>query len=180
MKRDIHLERVYFHPRDLVWRALTDSELIGQWLMENDFAPEKGRRFTLRTKPGPGFDGVVRAEVLDIEPPSRMRWSWRGGPIDTEVTFTLTEEIAYGREATRLRVDHTGFEGLPAVLVSFILGAGNARVYGEYLPAVLRRLSGEEPSAEVGHGGVRLWSALQRLFAPILRRARPAPGRPPR
>lgn len=173
MKRDIHIERVYLHPRELVWRALTDGELIAQWLMKNDFLPVAGHRFTMRTEPAPGFDGVVHGEVLEIDAPHRMRWAWRGGPIDTQVTFTLTDEIVHGRPATRLRVDQTGFEGLPAVLVSFILGAGNLRVYGQYFPAVLKRISGEDPHAEIGCEGRALWWYLARAFAPILKRARP-------
>ena len=172
MKRDIHIERVYFHPRELVWRGLTDSELVAEWLMKNDFAPVVGHRFTMRTEPGPGFDGVVHCEVLHIDPPRSMRWAWRGGPIDTEVTFTLTEEVTYGRQSTRLRVDHTGFEGLPAVLVSFILGAGNRRVYGHNLPAALDRLSGKAPEPPQPPGDKALWWYLSRLFAPLLKRAR--------
>jgi len=176
VKRDLRIERVYLHPRELVWRALTDPELVGEWLMKNDFAPERGRRFTLRTEPQPGFDGIVHAEVLEIEPPARMCWSWRGGPIDTVVTFTLTEEVSFGQQATRLRVDHTGFEGLPAILVSFIMGAGNQRVYGRYLPAVLDRLAGKGPGVTADlHGGRGLWMWLTKAFGPVLKRAKKRP-----
>lgn len=37
------------------------------------------------------FDGTVHLEVLEIEAPHRMRWPWRGGPIDTRVTFEVVE-----------------------------------------------------------------------------------------
>jgi hypothetical protein len=47
--------------------------------------------FTFRTKPGPGFDGVVRCRILEREPPSRMEWSWCGVPIDTVVRFDLEQ-----------------------------------------------------------------------------------------
>jgi uncharacterized protein YndB with AHSA1/START domain len=154
-----------------VWRALTEPALIAEWLMENDFKPEMGHRFTLRTDPAPGFDGVVRCEVLAIEPPRRMRWSWRGGPIDTEVTFSLAPREVAGRRGTRLTVEHTGFEGLPAILVSFIMQSGSRNIYGRRLPAVLDRLARggaaapEEPEKPRG-----LWWVLARAFGPILRR----------
>ncbi|WFE41214.1 SRPBCC domain-containing protein [Micromonospora sp. WMMD998] len=96
------------HPPAKVWRALTDSDLIGRWLMPNDFRPARGHRFTLRTvpRPGQGFDGTVHCEVLELDEPHRMRWAWRGGTLDTVVTWTLAPE---GR-GTRLFLEHAGFD----------------------------------------------------------------------
>lgn len=175
MKRDIHIERTYPHPPALVWRALTDPALIAEWLMPNDFAAEVGREFTMRTDPQPGFDGIVHAKVIELDAPRRMKWSWRGGPIDTEVTFELEPAILYSQPATRLVVHQTGFRGLDAVLVSFILGAGNQRVYGSYLPKVLELLSRGEKVENVGalckrEGKAQRWALLGRAFAPILKR----------
>lgn len=172
MRRDIRLVRTYPHPPQLVWRALTDPALISEWLMETDFAPEVGRRFTLRTDPQPGFDGVVHCEVLELEPVRRMRWSWRGGPIDTVVSFELEPVPLADAAGTRLRVHQAGFEGLPAVLVSFILSSGSRSIYGERLPRTLDRLAGRT-SAPPPPGHMRgPWRVLTSAFAPILRRAR--------
>jgi uncharacterized protein YndB with AHSA1/START domain len=170
VKRSLHVAREYPHPPELVWRALTEPELIGAWLMKTDFVPALGHRFTLRTDPAPGFDGVVHCEVLELDAPRRMRWRWRGGPLDTEVAFTLSSVAVGAVEGTRLEVEHTGFEGLAPVLVSFILGAGNRRIYGRRLPAVLDRLArgGEARPAESHRKG--LWWALAQLFSPVLRR----------
>ena len=65
--------------------------------MPNDFKPAVGHRFTFRARPfrALGFDGTVRCEVLELEPPKRMVWAWAGGNIDTTVTFTL-EQTAEG------------------------------------------------------------------------------------
>jgi uncharacterized protein YndB with AHSA1/START domain len=46
-------ERLMPHPPEKVWRALTQPALIAQWLMQNDFKPEVGHRFTFRAKPQP-------------------------------------------------------------------------------------------------------------------------------
>ena len=43
------------HPPDKVWRALTDPELLGAWLMPNDFQARVGHRFTFRTDPVQGL-----------------------------------------------------------------------------------------------------------------------------
>ena len=91
-KRTIVVDYTLAHPPEKVWRALTESDLLACWLMENDFRPEVGHRFTFRTQPMPafGFDGIVRCEVLAVDRPHRLRHSWVGGALDTIVTWTLT------------------------------------------------------------------------------------------
>src|SRR6266498_2808466 len=49
--RDIVVEDVLPHPPEKVWKALTTAELIGRWLMPNDFEPVAGKRFTFTTQP---------------------------------------------------------------------------------------------------------------------------------
>ncbi|MCB9758794.1 MAG: SRPBCC domain-containing protein [Alphaproteobacteria bacterium] len=149
MKRDIRLSVTYPHPPARVWRALTTSQAIAAWLMPNDFVPEVGRAFTMRTEPALGFDGVVHCEVLTLEPERSMSWSWRGGPIDTVVTFRLEPE----GQGTRLYFEQTGFEGLPALLVSVILGQGSKRIYRQRLPEVLDRMARGEGFGAVAPEG---------------------------
>src|SRR5205085_4826796 len=79
-------------PREQVWRALTDSATLAEWMFPNDFEPRVGHRFTFRVPGNPrvGFDGLtVRCEVLECDPPSRLAFSWSaGGPVEnTQVTF---------------------------------------------------------------------------------------------
>jgi uncharacterized protein YndB with AHSA1/START domain len=172
--RDVHVSREYPHSPEAVWRALTDRALLAAWLMENDFEPTLGHRFTMRTEPGPGFDGIVHAEVLELEAPWRMSWRWRGGPVDTTLRFRL-EACSAG---TRLSLAHEGFSGLPAVLVSFILGAGWARMLRRRLPALIAALADGQSAAAAreacasSHEHNALWYWLARSFAPLLRRAR--------
>ncbi len=134
------VERLYAHPPERVWRALTTPELLSRWLMPNDFAPVVGHRFTFHTEPGPGFDGVVHCEVLELEAPEVLAFSWRGGPLDTHVRFELTPEGA----GTRLRMTHSGFRGLKARIVQRILQIGNRTLYGRRLPAVLDGETGSD------------------------------------
>lgn len=120
MKRDLRFQVFYPHPPEKVWKALTDSKLIAKWLMENDFQPIVGHKFQFKTAPQPGFDGIVKCEVLEVDEPHRLSYSWKGGGMDTTVTFTL-EPVG---EGTRLTLEHTGFTGLKGMMVSFILGSG--------------------------------------------------------
>ncbi len=112
--RDIVVEGVLPHAPERVWHALTSAELIGRWLMPNDFVAEVGRRFTFRTKPMGDWDGVVHCEVLELVPREKLVYSWKGGSeknatygsvLDTVVTWTLTP-VAGG---TYLRMVHAGF-----------------------------------------------------------------------
>ena len=142
MKADIDVTRTYPHPIERVWAALTSAEALAAWLMANDFVAEAGREFTFRTRPRPGFDGIVRCRVLELEPPTRMVWSWAGGEIDTTVTFTLSEDTP-GR--TTLRMRQLGFHGLAAQLTRRILLSGWIKMYDGRFPAYLDR--GPDPDS---------------------------------
>ena len=163
----LHNSRVYPHPPEKLWRALTDSELLAKWFMQNDFEARVGHRFTFRTDPAPGFDGVVRCEVLALEPLRKLEFSWAGGPIDTVVSWEL-EPVDGG---TRLTVTQRGFQGARGFLVSRILKGGNKKIYGQWLPALLDAMDGQgqakefapmsEPHCE--ESGLRNW--LSGLFS---------------
>jgi uncharacterized protein YndB with AHSA1/START domain len=137
-RRDVTVSRVLRADARLVWRALTERELLAEWLMPNDFVLEPGRPFTLRTDPAPGFDGVVRAEVLEVDPGRRMLWSWKGGPVDTVVEFRVEP---LGDELTRVTVVQRGFRGLRAVVVSAVLQLGWWNLMRGPLPRCVARLA---------------------------------------
>lgn len=105
-RKSIDVDQFLPHPPPKVWRALTDPDRLGRWLMPTDFQAVAGHRFTFRATPRPGFDGIVHCEVLDLEPERLMRWSWRGGSLDSTVTWRLAAE---GR-GTRLFLRHEGFD----------------------------------------------------------------------
>jgi uncharacterized protein YndB with AHSA1/START domain len=110
----IVIEYELARPPEKVWRALTEPKLVAAWLMENDIRAEVGHHFTMRAQPVPGWDGLVRCEVLEVKPFERLSYSWRGGsdkvpgfaPLDTVVTWTLTPTAG----GTRLKLEHSGFQ----------------------------------------------------------------------
>lgn len=135
MTRDIKLEAIYPHPIEKVWQALTDRNAIAQWLMENDFEPKLGHKFQFRSKPMGGWDGIVHGEVLEVDPPKKLRYSWRTNVIDTMLTITL-QTVA---EGTALKLEHSGFRGLKPVMISFLMGSGWKSIIRKGLPAVLEK-----------------------------------------
>lgn len=98
----IEIDQFLPHPPARVWRALTDSRLLAQWLMPNDFQPRVGHRFTLDTGPW----GETRCEVLAIEDEHLLRIAWENPPLDTTVTWRIEAEGS----GTRLFVIHDGFD----------------------------------------------------------------------
>lgn len=134
---DLRLEATYPHPPERVWQAIADSRALEAWLMPNDFQPVAGHRFTFQTDPAPGFDGIVHCEVLRVEPPRVLSYSWKGGPLDTVVTFALQPTV----DGTRLIFTQTGFEGIQANVVRLIMRSGWGRMSRELLPAVLDQIA---------------------------------------
>src|SRR3954447_291108 len=82
---EIRIEREYPYPVATVWRAVTDPELVPRWTATGQggrpvgYAPVVGTRFQFVGKPVPGWNGVVDCEVLEVEEPSVLRFSWVGG-----------------------------------------------------------------------------------------------------
>jgi uncharacterized protein YndB with AHSA1/START domain len=150
MQRDLRLEKIYPHPIQRVWAALTDPRALATWLMENDFQPMLGHRFTFRARPQPGWDGFTYCEVTELEPPRCLAFTWRGGAgkgrpptLDTTVRFTL-EAV---QEGTRLVFEQRGFAGYKGFLLSFMLGSGWKKMLNRKLPQVLEGLAaGQKPT----------------------------------
>ncbi len=115
MTETIRREILIPQPREQVWRALTESATLAEWMFPNDFAPRVGHHFTFQVPPNPKvrFEGlVVRCEVLECEPPNentsgRLAFSWSaGGLADTRVSFRLEPD----GEGTRVLFEHSGFD----------------------------------------------------------------------
>ncbi len=138
-ERSIVVERVMPHPPEKIWRALTQSALIEQWLMRNDFEAVVGRKFNFRAQPMAGWNGVSDCEVLAIEPMKLLSWSQNASGEQAQdglksiVTWTLTPVEG----GTLVRMEHSGFKPKDEVGYKAMSGgwprivAGLERVAGE-------------------------------------------------
>ena len=155
--KSIRREVVYPHPPERVWRALTDPAIVATWLMESDIAPRVGHRFQFRTKPGPGFDGIVHCEIVEVDPPRRLVYTWGGGPTKkkpTLVAWTLTPTDC----GTRLVLEHSGFQGVAGFLLRAMLGRGWGHKLKEpqHFLAVLDRIAQTARTGSESDGDVPL------------------------
>jgi uncharacterized protein YndB with AHSA1/START domain len=107
MRLDISMEELFAVPIDRVWRALTDPRMIERWLMRPDgYEAKVGARFILRETSRADCRGQVECEVLELSPPNRMVWSWRGAEDPT--TTRLVIDLEADEQGTRLKLRHTG------------------------------------------------------------------------
>lgn len=109
MKFEIEVKRHFPHPIDDVWAGLTSNAAISEWLMEADsFEPRPGQHFDMTCVNEDGEVDVYRCQVLELDPPDRMVWSWvlAGNEAQgrTEVEFRLTATEA----GTTVKLIHRG------------------------------------------------------------------------
>lgn len=111
--REIHIERIFDAPRDVVWRAFTDPALVAQWWgrghmldIERDEVERGGHwRYVEHAPEGPvGFEGRYR----EVSPPERIvrTFEWDGMPGYVSVEDARFDEVD-GR--TRLTATETFF-----------------------------------------------------------------------
>jgi len=103
--RSVVVEKEFAYPPEKVWRALTESDLIVQWLMENDFRPEVGHVFQLRSTPMPHWNGIIDCKVVTVEPPERLSYTWGSMGMESVVAWTLAPTPG----GTLVRMEQSGF-----------------------------------------------------------------------
>jgi uncharacterized protein YndB with AHSA1/START domain len=103
--RTLVIEKTFAHPPEKLWRALTESPLLAQWLMNNDFEPVVGRKFQFRSDPVPNWNGVIDCEVLIVDSLKQLSYTWGTLGHGSVVLFTLTP----AESGTHLRMEHSGF-----------------------------------------------------------------------
>lgn len=104
------VERVFSHPPQKLWRALTESTLLAQWMMSNDFEAEVGHRFQFRTEPKPAqWNGIVDCEVLVVEPLQRLSYHWGVGGSESGMQWVVSLTLTPTEGGTHLRMEQSGF-----------------------------------------------------------------------
>ena len=108
MLQDVKTEVFYPYPPERVWQVITNRRALAAWLMENDFEPRIGHKFRFKTEAKPGIDNTIYCEVIKIDEPRSLSYTWRGSFMcqPTVVTWTLLPVEG----GTKLQLEHTGFE----------------------------------------------------------------------
>jgi uncharacterized protein YndB with AHSA1/START domain len=102
--REIHIERIFNAPRERVWKAMTDPDLVAQWwgrgnkLVIERFEPKRGGHWRF-VEHGPegvhGFEGRFR----EVTPPERVvqTFEWDGMPGHVTVETIVLQDLGDGR-----------------------------------------------------------------------------------
>lgn len=116
MSKILRKEALYPHPPEDVWVALTDPQALAEWLMPNNFEPVVGRVFCFHVDPMPGYSGISECEVLSVEPPRRLSYSWTVLPSKPQAprppAMTVTWTLEPDGDGTRLVLEQEGLEAL--------------------------------------------------------------------
>jgi uncharacterized protein YndB with AHSA1/START domain len=114
MQREIKHTFFFPHPAEIVWDYLTKSELLSQWLMENDIQAVVGHKFQFHARPAPEieFDGIVYCEILEVTPLKKLSYSWKCNPTDSghKIDTVVVWTIASKDNGTELNLHQTGFK----------------------------------------------------------------------
>lgn len=102
------LEQELNAPVELVWRAITEKELMKKWYFDLlDFKPEVGFKFQ--------FEGgeenkryLHLCEVLEVIPLKKLKYSWKYKGY-TGLSF-VTFELSSQGEKTKIKLTHEGLE----------------------------------------------------------------------
>jgi uncharacterized protein YndB with AHSA1/START domain len=117
-EREVRIERIFDAPRERVWRAMTDPELVAQWwgrgnklVIERMELKRGGHwRFVEHSDHGVhGFEGRYR----EVTPPSRMvmTFEWDGMPGYVAVDTVTLEDLGDGRtKVVTVALFHTNEE----------------------------------------------------------------------
>ncbi len=115
-EREIHIERVFNAPRDEVFSAYTDPELIPEWwgprdtttvVDQMDVRAGGSWRFVMRDSDGSesGFRGTYR----EVTPPERIvqTFEWEGMPGHVSVETATFEDLGDRTKVTTVSIFHT-------------------------------------------------------------------------
>jgi len=93
-----------------LWSAITDSDKLAKWVMENDFKPVVGHRFQFRQTPNEYWDGIIDGEVLIVDEENRLlSYIWAVGEEKHTVTWTI-QDLGDGK--VNLHLEQTGFSNV--------------------------------------------------------------------
>ena len=105
MKDSITKEKVFNHPIDKVWDAISKAEEISSWFIQADFKAEKGYQYTFTSEPNEKGCTTISGTVKEANP-YVLVYTWIVA--DTEVETTVTWTLETITDGTKLYLEHSG------------------------------------------------------------------------
>lgn len=109
---DILVECDLPHSPEKVWQAITDEDLLGQWLASSDLRPEVGARFRLPPSGAVADAPMIDCEVIEAVPGRTLRWRQTertSADEPSSIESTVTFELLPIPDGTHLRIVHDQF-----------------------------------------------------------------------
>jgi uncharacterized protein YndB with AHSA1/START domain len=98
---EIQLTREFDAPRDLVFKAMTDPQLLSRWWGPRKYVTivdkmdvRPGGTWRMRNQAADGGEHAFRGEFREVTPPERLVWTFEYEPLAGHIsveTMTLTE-----------------------------------------------------------------------------------------
>ena len=117
---EIIIKRVFDAEVSIVWRAITEKELMKLWYFDlKEFKPEVGFKFDFLGGTPDGIQYNHRCEIIEAEFEKKLVYSWRYENYEgiSYVSFELT---ALG-DKTQLDFSHSGLVSFPESNPDFAL-----------------------------------------------------------
>lgn len=112
MKTEIHINEEFDAEIHLVWRAITENDLMAKWYFDlEEFRPDVGFKFEFISGPENGFQYNHICEVTEVIFEKKLAYTWRyeGFEGNTLVTFELRDQGG----KTRMNFTHSGLSSFP-------------------------------------------------------------------
>lgn len=109
MSLKLELDFQYSTTIEKLWAALTDSKKLEKWVLPNNFEPIVGQQFQFRAQPNEYWDGLIDGEVLIVDEPNVLSYSWASGNEKHKVVWTLQD---LGNGKVKLHLEQTGFSNI--------------------------------------------------------------------
>jgi uncharacterized protein YndB with AHSA1/START domain len=127
---------------EVLWRAVFESDALAPTLSFVGFVPQAGSRFQLRAAPPGKTASLVDCEVVEVEYPTRVVFTWQTESMPAPATAVLTMEET--EKGPRLGVNRVGGDPTSCDVATALLGRRWQRsLFAEALPAYLQRMQPE-------------------------------------
>src|SRR6478735_5102294 len=117
-KGTVTVERVFEADITLVWKALTEKELMKLWYFDlKEFKPALGFKFEFIGGPEDGVQYKHLCEITEVRIEKKLSYTWKYEGYDgiTKVSFELFKE----NKNTRVKLTHSGIDTFPSSIPDF-------------------------------------------------------------